>query len=327
MILLCYGTRPEWIKIKPLVKAFEGKVKYKIVFTGQHPHLHGGEYDQCLDIIDGKNRLDSIIESVMNEINFDGVDAVLVQGDTATGFAVALSAFNHKISVIHLEAGLRTYDLDHPYPEEGYRQMLSRITDIHLCPTKTAKAHLLRDSVGGVVHVVGNTVLDNLVGVETSYGDEVLVTIHRRENHHIIDEWMRELDKLDQNITLICHPNPAVQRAVEKLKNVNVIQPLSHDKMIERIANCKFLITDSGGLQEEGSFLNKKIIICRKTTERPEVLEHHGVLCTEPKNLGGLVESMKNEYIIDKPCPFGDGKTSQKIMDIIMRKNRSENVK
>tara|TARA_Y100001938_G_C8095668_1_gene437979 strand:- start:2051 stop:3031 length:981 start_codon:yes stop_codon:yes gene_type:complete len=319
MILLCYGTRPEWIKIKPLVKAFKGKVKYRIIFTGQHPELHGGEYHRCLSINNGKNRLDSITESIMNEIDFDGVDAVLVQGDTATGFAVALSAFNHKVPVIHLEAGLRTYDLNHPYPEEAYRQMISRITDIHLCPTKTAKAHLLRDSVGGDIHVVGNTVLDNLVDMESSYGDEVLVTIHRRENHHIIDEWMKELDKLDEKITFIWHPNPAVQNAVEKLKNVNVIQPLPHDEMIKRIANCKFLITDSGGLQEEGSFLNKKIIICRETTERPEVLEHHGKLCYKPQDLSGMVESLKNNYIINKPCPFGDGRSTDKIMEILCR--------
>ena len=319
MILLCYGTRPEWIKIKPLVKAFQGKVGYRIIFTGQHPELHGGEYHRCLSINNGKNRLDSITESIMNEIDFDGVDAVLVQGDTASGFAVALSAFNHKIPVVHLEAGLRTYDLEHPYPEEGYRQMISRITNVHLCPTKTAKSQLLRDCVGGEIHVVGNTVLDNLVDVKPSYGDEVLVTIHRRENHHAIDDWMEELDKLDEKVTFIWHPNPAVQSAVEKLKNVNVIQPLPHNEMIKRIANCKFLITDSGGLQEEGSFFNKKLIICRETTERPEVLEHHGRLCLNPKDLSGMVESLKTNYIIDKPCPFGDGESTTKIMEILCR--------
>jgi len=247
------------------------------------------------------------------------VSAVLVQGDTATCLAVGLSAFNHKVPVIHLEAGLRTYNLEHPYPEEGYRQMLSRITNIHLCPTKIAKTHLLRDSVGGEIHVVGNTVLDNLVDVESSYGDEVLVTIHRRENHHNIDDWMRELDSLDENITVIRHPNPVVMSAVDKLKNVNVIDPLSHDKMVERIANCKFLITDSGGLQEEGSFFNKKVIICRETTERPEVLEHHGVLCKKPKDLSDLVDLIKNDYILDKPCPFGDGESAIKIMEILCR--------
>ena len=319
MILLCYGTRPEWIKIKPLIKAFEGKIPFRVLFTGQHADISGGWYHDKLKITEGTNRLDSIFSSVMNSMNFDGVRAVLVQGDTATCLAVGLTAFNHKIPVIHLEAGLRTYDLEHPYPEEGYRQMLSRITDIHLCPTKIAKTHLLRDSVGGEIHVVGNTVLDNLVDVEPSYGDEVLVTIHRRENHHIIDDWMNELDRLDEKVTVIRHPNPVVMNAVDKLKNVNVIDPLSHDKMVERIANCKFLITDSGGLQEEGSFFNKKIIICRETTERPEVLEHHGVLCLTPKDLPSIVNSIKNTYILDKPCPFGDGKSAIKIMEILCR--------
>jgi UDP-N-acetylglucosamine 2-epimerase (non-hydrolysing) len=319
MILLCYGTRPEWIKIKPLIKAFEGKVPFRVLFTGQHADISGGWFHDKLKITEGINRLDSIFSSVMNNIDFNEVSAVLVQGDTATCLAVGLSAFNHKVPVIHLEAGLRTYNLEHPYPEEGYRQMLSRITNIHLCPTKIAKTHLLRDSVGGEIHVVGNTVLDNLVDVESSYGDEVLVTIHRRENHHNIDDWMRELDSLDENITVIRHPNPVVMNAVDKLKNVNVIDPLSHDKMVERIANCKFLITDSGGLQEEGSFFNKKIIICRETTERPEVLEHHGVLCEKPKDLSDLVDSIKNDYILDKPCPFGAGESAIKIMEILCR--------
>lgn len=319
MILLCYGTRPEWIKIKPLIKAFEGKIPYRVLFTGQHADISGGWFHDKLKITEGTNRLDSIFSSVMNNMDFNGVSAVLVQGDTATCLAVGLSAFNHKVPVIHLEAGLRTYDLEHPYPEEGYRQMLSRITDIHLCPTKIAKTHLLRDSVGGEIHVVGNTVLDNLVDVKSSYGDEVLVTIHRRENHHIIDDWMRELDSLDENVTVIRHPNPVVMNAVDKLKNVNVIDTLPHDKMVERIANCKFLITDSGGLQEEGSFFNKKIIICRETTERPEVLHHHGILCLSPKNLPEIVDSIKNRYIVDKPCPFGDGKSAIKIMEILCR--------
>ena len=319
MILLCYGTRPEWIKIKPLIKAFEGKVPYRVLFTGQHADISGGWFHDKLKITEGVNRLDSIISSVMNNINFKDVTAVLSMGDTVTSFAVALTAFNHKVPVIHLEAGLRTYNLNHPYPEEGYRQMLSRITDIHLCPTKIAKTHLLRDSVGGEIHVVGNTVLDNLVGIESSYGDEVLVTIHRRENHNNIDDWMREIDKLDENVTVIRHPNPAVMNAVDKLKNVNVIDPLPHDEMVKRIANCKFLITDSGGLQEEGSFFNKKIIICRETTERPEVLEHHGILCLTPKDLPSMVNSIKNTYILDKPCPFGDGKSAIKIMEILCR--------
>lgn len=319
MILLCYGTRPEWIKIKPLIKTFEGKIPFRILFTGQHADISGGWYHDKLKITEGTNRLDSIFSSVMNNIDFNEVSAVLVQGDTATCLAVGLSAFNHKVPVIHLEAGLRTYDLNHPYPEEGYRQMLSRITDIHLCPTKIAKSHLIRDSVGGEIHVVGNTVLDNLVDTQSSYGDEVLVTIHRRENHHIIDDWMRELDKLDENITVIKHPNPIVMNAVDKLKNVNVIDPLDHDKMVDRIANCKFLITDSGGLQEEGSFFNKKIIICRETTERPEVLEYHGILCKKPEELSRLVGSVKDDYIIDKPCPFGDGQSATKIMEILCR--------
>jgi UDP-N-acetylglucosamine 2-epimerase (non-hydrolysing) len=325
MILLSYGTRPEWIKIKPLIyKLNQGKLPYKILFTGQHENIADGWFDILIKIKNKINRLNSIITSICDNINFDNITSVLVQGDTATSFGVALSAFNHNISVIHLEAGLRTYNLNHPYPEEGYRQMISRIADTHLCPTESSKNNLLQESVTGDIFVTGNTVLDNLVKIKSSYGDEIIVTIHRRENHNIIDSWIEEIDKIKGNVSVIRHPNPIVSKAVDKLKNVNVINPLSHDKMIDRIANCKFLITDSGGLQEEGSFFNKRIIICRKTTERPEVLEHHGILCHSPEKLKNIVEMVDKDYIINKSCPFGDGNSSEKIFNILKNKYYKE---
>ena len=183
MILFSYGTRPEWIKIKPLIEALD-PTKYHILFTGQHKDLiQGNSYDFCIDIQEGKNRLDSVFKSVMDSIDFTPYAKVVVQGDTASAAAVALSAFNHNCPVVHLEAGLRTYNLDHPYPEEAYRQIISRITSLHLCPTNLAKERLIREMVSGKIAVVGNTALDNLVGIETSYGDEVIITMHRRENH------------------------------------------------------------------------------------------------------------------------------------------------
>ena len=319
MILLCYGTRPEWIKIKPLVDFFNSKkYPHKILFTGQHEHISDGKYDDRLIIQStNKNRLDDIISSVINSVDFSGISAVLIQGDTCTCLAIALTAFNHKVPIIHLEAGLRTYDLENPYPEEGYRQIISRITDIHLCPTELSKRNLQNEQITNKIYVVGNTVLDNLCNLTPEYGDEILVTLHRRENHKIIKEWFSEIDNLNLPITLIRHPNPAISDAICMLKNVKVIDPLPYDEMIQRIAKCKFLITDSGGLQEEGSFLNKRVIICRKTTERQEVLDTHGVLCPDPKFLKNIVDTINNNYIINKPCPFGDGKSSEKIFNIL----------
>ena len=199
MILVCFGTRPEYIKVAPLVKKMSGTVPFKTFFTGQHEDLlRGVKYDYRLRIKDGKNRLDSVIASIMNSIDFDNenITSVLVQGDTTTALAVALSAFNHKIPVIHLEAGLRTYDLEQPFPEEANRQMISRIAALHLCPTELSKQRLCYEKVQGKISVVGNTVLDNLVGIKTHYTNNVVVTIHRRENHDTLSEWFRELNQL-----------------------------------------------------------------------------------------------------------------------------------
>ena len=124
MILVCYGTRPEYIKVKPLIEKMRGVIPFQILRVSQHNDMVDGEYDHLINISDGNNRLDSIVSSVMNcfDFNKEEVSHVLVQGDTATAYAVALSAFHHKIPVIHLEAGMRTYDIENPYPEEFYRQ-------------------------------------------------------------------------------------------------------------------------------------------------------------------------------------------------------------
>ena len=206
MILVSFGTRPEWIKIKPVLDQMEGKMPFKLLFTGQHEDLLAKVDFKAevtrLTIKNGSNRLDSIIESVMNldEI-FEGVDAVMVQGDTSSAFAVALAAFHRKIKVIHLEAGLRTYDKNQPYPEEFNRQAISRIADIHLCPTRISRRNLVNENVEGVIRIVGNTVLDNLRDVQTEYTNKIIVTMHRRENHHNMDEWFREIDKLAEEYT------------------------------------------------------------------------------------------------------------------------------
>mgnify|MGYP003114409532 FL=1 len=322
MILFSYGTRPEWIKIKPLIEALSDEGRpYHVLFTGQHKDLiSGNTHDFIIDIEEGKNRLDSVFKSIMDSIDFSPYTKVLVQGDTASAAAVALSAFNHNCPVVHLEAGLRTYNLQHPYPEEAYRQIISRIASLHLCPTTLAKNRLIREIVSGKIEVVGNTVLDNLVGLETSYGDEVLITMHRRENHDLMSEWVKEfelLPSLGLNVTVIRHPNPNVKKALENVKNINVIDPLSHDEMMQRLAHCKFIITDSGGLQEEGSFLGKKIIVCRETTERSEALVAHSVLCKRPSGLFNICRIVDSDYIVSEPCPFGDGSATEKIMELL----------
>ena len=328
MILMAFGTRPEYIKIKPLIEKMQGKIPFKLLFTGQHVDLLANVKDQDvvkLEIKDGQNRLDSIVASVMNQDHvFEGIDAVLVQGDTTSVFAIALAAFHRRIKVIHLEAGLRTYDRDNPYPEEFNRQAVSRIADIHLCPTPDAAYNLSKELVRGSVHVVGNTVLDNLTHLTPTKTNTVVITMHRRENHKKMDLWFKALDHIaktfshEYRFVLPIHPNPNVQRHRHLLEHVEVINPVPYDEFLEMLASCSYVITDSGGLQEETSFLGKHSIVCRKTTERPEGLGKFSALCPGPELLFEMFENMKRTPDPAGECPYGDGKSAEKIVKILL---------
>jgi UDP-N-acetylglucosamine 2-epimerase (non-hydrolysing) len=162
-ILICLGTRPEWLKIKPILSELKND-EYELCFTGQHKDLlKDVKFDYSFTINESSNRLDSIISSCMLNFPNKHFDYVLVQGDTGSALGCALAAYNRKIKIIHLEAGLRTYDLNNPYPEESYRQLISRISDINFCPTELSKQNLLNEKVFGKIYVVGNTVLDNIL--------------------------------------------------------------------------------------------------------------------------------------------------------------------
>jgi UDP-N-acetylglucosamine 2-epimerase (non-hydrolysing) len=324
MILICFGTRPEYIKVKSLI---ENLSNIKTCFTGQHKDLLTNvNVDFHLEFVENQsdNRLNNIcIHILKNSFIFNEVDYVIVQGDTSTAFAVALSAFHYNKKVIHLEAGLRTHNTSDPFPEELNRQLITRIANIHLCPTFLNKSNLLKEGIEeNCIYVVGNTGLDNITKDHCEYENIILVTLHRRNNIKIMDKWFNVIEKLandnlDLTFVLPIHPNPMVQIHRNILKKVNVIDPLTHDETIHFIKKCKFIISDSGGIQEEASFLNKKIIICRVDTERPEVLEHHGILCNNPSELNNIFNIINYDYVVNKPCPFGDGESFKKIKSII----------
>ena len=321
--LLCFGTRPEWLKIKPLIKILDN---YQLLFTGQHPDLLKDiPVDYKITIGNNSNRLDQLISDCLLQFPEGKFNSVLVQGDTASAFACAVAAFNRKKKIYYLEAGLRSYNFDHPYPEDGYRQMIARLADVNFCPTGLSKENLVNEKVKGECHVVGNTVLDNLLPYKgkCEYTNKVLITLHRRENHHWMDQWFKEIDELAKNnpdldFILPLHPNPNVQKHKHLLKNINVVKPLSHPELLDVLVKCKLVISDSGGLQEEGSFFNKKIIVCRETTERPEAIETgHLYLCPSPEGLASKFGELIDNYYIDTMCPYGDGKTSLKIKKLI----------
>jgi len=325
-ILFCLGTRPEWLKIKPLINLMD-KSEYDLFFTGQHEDLlNNVEFGYKVSVTNKNNRLDDIMISCMSNFPNQNYDYVLVQGDTGSALGCALASYNRKIKLIHLEAGLRTYDLENPYPEEAYRQIISRISDINLCPTNLSFENLISEKVTGKIFVVGNTVLDNIVDLKdkTNYGNDVLITLHRRENHDIMNKWFESLNLIsekykDLNFILPIHPNPNVQKHKHILnKNIKVVDPLNHNDLLNILIDCKFVITDSGGIQEEATFLNKKSIVCRKTTERPEGINTgHIILCENPSDLILYVDNIVKDYNINTECPYGDGRSSEKILKII----------
>jgi UDP-N-acetylglucosamine 2-epimerase (non-hydrolysing) len=249
---------------------------------------------------------------------------ILVQGDTGSAFGCALAAFNRQIKIYYLEAGLRSRSLQHPFPEEGYRQMIARISNVNFAPTELSYSNLVNESVLGDINEVGNTVLDNLIDFgDPTYENFVLVTLHRRENHNLMSDWFTEINNLaiansDLEFILPIHPNPNVQKWKHLLTNVNVVEPMEHTDMILHIKKCKFIISDSGGIQEEATFFNKKVIVCRETTERPEGIgTGHLHLCKSPKDLKDLFGTLKENSYICKPCPYGDGRAAEKIKKIL----------
>ena len=327
-LLIAYGTRPEYLKIKPLLEI----EKFDTLRVCQHGDIIDfGNPNHILEI-DKKcnNRLNNIFSEIFDKLEnvLINYDAILIQGDTATVAACAIAAFNLKKKIIYLESGLRSFDFQNPFPEEAYRQMVSRIADINLCPTYLSKQNLENEKVLGKIFVVGNTSLDNLMHIkdDSNYLNKVLITLHRSENLDKLDSWYEELDKIalkhkDLEFIYPVHPNPLIVEKSKILKNIKVINALAHSELIEVMKKCKLIITDSGGIQEESSFLNKKVIVCRKTTERPEAIRTgHIKLCKDPNNLEFLFEEIVNNYFINSECPYGDGRSSEKILKILNEK-------
>lgn len=332
-ILICYGTRPEYIKIEPIILHELSQFHdIKTLFTGQHTDLvknsvkptYSFEMHNC-----SPNRLNSIVANItgsysLDQVFEDGFTHILVQGDTASAFACALAAFNKGIKIIHLEAGLRTGDKSHPYPEEVYRQCISRMADINLCATDLNFRNLLKEGITEAeMHVVGNTVLDHLHDISISYNNDILITLHRRENHKSIPFWYNQIEdiaekNLNLNFVFVSHPNPQSRCSLKKnLTNTSIIEPMSHKSFIDRISKCRFLISDSGGVQEEASFLKKRVIICRETTERPETLGLFHSLCPNAGDLPKIFNEFISDYEPTAKCPFGDGKATEKILQVL----------
>lgn len=363
-VMSVFGTRPEAIKMAPLVKVLEAseEIESVVCVTAQHREmldqvleifdLHP-QYD--LDIMQSRQSLAGIttraltgLEGIMAE---EKPDIVLVHGDTSTTFAGALAAYYNQVKVGHVEAGLRTYDKYQPFPEEMNRRLTGALTDLHFAPTRLAKEHLLKENVGeDGIFITGNTVIDALAHtIEEAYTfhEEVLnsidfkakrviaMTAHRRENlgeplRNICRAVKRIVEEFpDVEVVYAVHKNPAVQEVAKEIlggyDRIHLTDPLDLKDMHNLMCRSFFVMTDSGGLQEEVPSMGKPVLVLRNVTERPEGVEA-GTL-----KLAGTEEetvyAMAKELLTDKEVyeamaqaknPFGDGNASKRIRDAIL---------
>jgi len=344
MILVAYGTRPEIIKLFPVVRELQRKgIPFKTLFTGQQTDLYADVKDllpspdySFAHHFSGADKHNTLAKSFIKICSAaeelfvsHRFGTVVVQGDTTTAWALSQIGFYNKICIAHVEAGLRTFDLDNPFPEEANRVLIGQIASVNFAPTRRAQQNLERSGARNI-HLVGNTVVDAVEIIRKEYDvvspanpSTVLVTLHRRENHDIMDQLFDELNRVAiaypaLNLVLPIHPNPNVQKHRNRFTapNLNVIAPVGYIYMLRMIASSAFIITDSGGLQEEASCFNKKVLIVRETTERPEIID---------VGLGRLVgkEILANIgwALVQPPLlpvsPFGDGKSAQGIVRVI----------
>lgn len=307
-LCIILGTRPEAIKLAPVIQAFQQDpaVQTQVVLTGQHREM----VDQVMALFDLKADADLAIMQPQQtltditcrslqglEVYFQSTqpDLVIVQGDTTTALAAALAAFYQKIPVGHVEAGLRTDNIYSPYPEEANRRLISQLTTLHFAPTTKAVEHLKQSSVVGEIHHTGNTVIDALLtmahqnpacpvnGLVWDRYRVLLATVHRREN------WGAPLDDIaagfldilndqpDTALLLPLHRNPVVRDPLTawlgQHPRVFLTEPLDYRSLVGAMLRCYLLLTDSGGLQEEAPGLGKPVLVLRDTTERPEAIE------------------------------------------------------
>ncbi len=309
-IMSVFGTRPEAIKMAPLVKELASRDEIESIccVTAQHREMLDSvlkvfdlKPDWDLDIMTPRQTLSSITSKCLTGMD-EAIeqlkpDMILVHGDTSTTFAGALSAFYHKVQVGHVEAGLRTYDKYSPYPEEMNRKLVTSIADLYFCPTENNRENLLREGIDKGLFITGNTVIDALKTTvrkdyvfETDelnhlpYGSKkiILVTCHRRENYgqpmEDIMSALAELARTHDDIELVypVHLSPVVQecakRHLDGIPNVHLIAPLPADEMHNLMDRCYMVLTDSGGLQEEAPALGKPVLVLRRETERPEAV-------------------------------------------------------
>lgn len=364
-VMTVVGTRPEVIKLAPVIAAFEGNkyFNHEVCITGQHTSLLDSllldmniKINYQIDPIESNGSLcqsaTHMLSRFSNILEKSKPDLIIVQGDTTTAFVAALASFYLCIKVAHVEAGLRTGNIYSPWPEEAHRCFIDKISGYFFVPTEQAKINLIKEGTQvDKIWVVGNTSIDavrlvdnKLNKLETNHKSKfILVTIHRRENHgetlKEVCNALRNISErfLDIKIIFCLHPNPSVSEPVKKLllniNNIELVSPIDHVLFIKLLKECLFVITDSGGVQEEVTFIGKPVLIIRDTTERPEVIEANiGVLvgtksidiienCNKLLTNPDLLITMSKTHSV-----YGDGYAAEKIVNILEQELQKETI-
>ena len=367
-VLIVFGTRPEAIKMAPVVKTLATQLDVSVCVTAQHREM----LDQVLDLFEivpdhdldimkpGQDLYDvtsNVLLGMKSILQQEKPDVVLVHGDTTTTMATSLAAFYQQIPVGHVEAGLRTYDIYSPFPEEVNRQVTGRVTKYHFAPTEQAKQNLLAEQVAEQdIIVTGNTVIDALLTVvEKAKAVEfssdllaelpflsqkelprmVLVTGHRRENFgqgfEEICQALSDLAAMHSDVQFVypVHLNPNVREPVKRIlsdvDNVYLIEPQDYLPFVKLMDASTLILTDSGGIQEEAPSLGKPVLVMRNTTERPEAVEAGTVklVGANRDNIVQAVETLLSDEAAYKLMarahnPYGDGKASERILAELM---------
>jgi UDP-N-acetylglucosamine 2-epimerase (non-hydrolysing) len=361
--LVVFGTRPEAIKLAPVVHALRrcgGRADVRLCVTGQHRELIDPlldyfdlQPDDDLEIMREDQTLPELTAALFTRLGAvlhrERPDWVIVQGDTTSAMVAAMSAFYQQIRVAHVEAGLRTGRKDQPFPEEINRVVVARVADVHFAPTPLARRNLLHEGISAdAIHVTGNTSIDALHWVlarpdrpplPINLPDDaqlVFVTLHRRESFGPTLEGMARAIRASArragpSVRFLCpvHPNPNVARAFgdifDDVPTVSLTSPLDYRTTAHVLARCRFVVTDSGGLQEEAPSIGKPVLVLREVTERPEGVEAGTALLvgTDPAQIEASIMRLLTDEdayrrMATAVSPYGDGHAAERIVNALL---------
>lgn len=363
-IIVILGTRPEAIKLAPVILELKKRNDCNVYvcnteqqkeLSNQTLSFFGIIPDFKLDVMQPNQTLAGVQSRILTALSSifeqNKFDATIVQGDTMTVFCGALVSFYNKVPLFHVEAGLRSYDLFEPFPEEAMRQMTARIASLHFAPTELAYTSLIKENINAEkIHMTGNTVIDALsclsddviLKAEKSISDRnivlndklTLITVHRRENHgERLDSILKAIKQLandfsDHQFILPVHPNPNVRDKVKSelalVSNVILTEPLDYPELVTIMKHAKLVLTDSGGIQEEAPTFGAPVLVMRYETERTE-----GIKAGFARLVGADYDKILSEarFILSRDIsetrldghnnPYGDGKAANRIVDII----------